>query len=328
MTPANGGWRMAKISRLVAPVLALFATLPALGRDLPASLDEWLAWTLTEKRVERHLALRHIGIAATRRDDRHFISAVLDGSPAFAAGLRRGEELLSVDGAPYQPIRSFNPTVSDAAPRSRFQLRIASGGSERDVSIVPVFANLFDSYRGAVAASARQFSMGNKVVGYVRLWGISRNANDLVSLRKVVAELGNTSSLMLDLRNAAGHLAAEHLALFMPENAAALAGGEPATAFSPEEGDGAQLLHPHPGLFPFAPGDYYSNPIAVIIDQTTAGPAELFARRLAALERVTSVGGAAAGGLEPELPVAWPPASDLTGDPQFEAALALLAGLL
>lgn len=282
-------------ARLVLPLLALFAALPALGREPPASLNEWLERSLTEKRIERQLPLNHIGIAVARAGDRHLVAAVLDNSPASAAGLRRGDELLAINGAPYQPIRSLNSGLAteSGAMQSPVRLRLARGGAEREVTVTPVFNNLFDSYRGAVEASAQQFNMGNKLIGYVRLWGISRNANDLVVLARIMADFRGTASLIVDLRNAAGHLDREHLALFLPSEF----------------------------------GDYYSNPLALIIDHSTAGPAEAFARELARLERVTSVGATTAGGLQPELPVAWPLDSISPGDPQFETALALLAGL-
>ena len=283
-------------TRLVLPLATLFAALPVFGREPPESLDEWLEWSLTERRIERQLSLNHFGIAVTRAGDRHVVSAVLHDSPAFTAGLRRGDELLAVDGAPYQPVRSLNsgPAAESGAARSPVRLRLTRGGAEWEVTVTPVFNNLFDSYRGAVEASAQQLNMGNKLIGYVRLWGISRNANDLVTLARIMADFRSTNSLIVDLRNAAGHLGREHLALFLPSEF----------------------------------GDHYSSPLTLIIDHTTAGPAEAFARELARLERATSVGAATAGGLQPELPVAWPLDSNSTGDPQFEAALALLAGLI
>ena len=282
-------------ARHVLPLLMLLSALPALGQGLPASLDEWLDRSLTERRIERQLPLNHFGIAVRREGNRHLVSAVLDDSPAFEAGLRRGDELLAVDGTPYRQILSLNsPRAGESSPAgSPVQLRTSRDGAEREVSVIPVFNNLFDSYRGAVEASVQQFNMGNKLIGYVRLWGISGNANDLVTLERIMADFRrSTNSLIVDLRNAAGYLGDEHLALFLP------------------------------GEF----GDWYSNPLTLIIDESTAGPAEAFAAELARLERVTSVG-AAAGGLQPELPIAWPLDSDSPGDPQFEAALALLAGL-
>ncbi|MCY4295904.1 MAG: PDZ domain-containing protein, partial [Gammaproteobacteria bacterium] len=68
------------------------------------TLDAYLEAALTSRRVDRQQRLNHIGIAAAVRDGRHLVAAVLDGSPASAAGLRRGDHLLAVNGAPYHPV--------------------------------------------------------------------------------------------------------------------------------------------------------------------------------------------------------------------------------
>ncbi len=260
------------------------------------TLDAYLEAALTSRRSDRQQRLNHIGVAVAADSGSHVVAAVLHASPAFAAGLLRGDRVISVNGAPYHPVYSFNPeppAVPEPDQRS-FRLFVERSGEQREVELSPVFNNLFDSYRSAVEPSARQFNMGNKVVGYVRLWGVSRNANDLIVLQAVMAGLRNTSSLIVDLRNAAGYLSPEHLALFQP------AGQR----------------------------DYYSSPIALIVDETTTGHAESFARQLAILDRATAIGTATPGGFHPELSVPWPLEANTPSDPQFEAALALLGGLI
>ncbi len=259
------------------------------------SLDAYLGAALTSRRSDRQQRLNHIGIAVAEAEGRQLVSAVLDNSPASAAGLRRGDRIVSVNGEPYHPVYSFNPQPpATPEPDHRiFRLVYSRGGAQQEAAVSTVFNNLFDSYRSAVEASVQQFNMGNKVIGYVRLWGISGNANDLVVLQRIMADFTSTNSLIVDLRNSAGYLGPEHLELFLP------------------------------GDF----GDYYSNPMTMIVDQTTAGAAEEFARELSRLERVTSVGSPTAGGLQPELPADWPLDSTSPNDLQFEAALSLLAGL-
>ena len=259
------------------------------------SLDAYLGAALTSRRSDRQQCLNHIGIAIATVEGRRIISAVLDNSPASAAGLRRGDRILTVNGEPYHPVYSFNPQPpATPEPDHRvFRLIYSRGGAQQEVAVSTVFNNLFDSYRSAVEPSVQQFNMGNKVIGYVRLWGVSGNANDLVVLQRIMADFTSTNSLIVDLRNSAGYLDREHLELFLP------------------------------GDF----GDYYSNPMTMIVDQTTAGAAEEFAGELSRLERVTSVGSPTAGGLQPELPADWPLDSTSSNDPQFEAALGLLAGL-
>ncbi len=261
------------------------------------TLDAYLEAALTSRRSDRQQRLNHIGVAVAATDSgSHIVTAVLHASPAFAAGLLRGDRPVSVNGAPYHPVYSFNPeppALPEPDPRS-FRLVFERSGERQEAEIRPVFNNLLDSYRSAVEPSARQFNMGNKVVGYVRLWGVSRNANDLVMLQKVLAGFRSTSSLIVDLRHAAGYLAEEHLALFLPADR----------------------------------NDYYSSPMALIIDRTTTGQAEFFARQLAVLDRVTTIGAATPGGFHPDLTVPRPLASSTPGDPRFEAALALLGGLI
>ena len=265
------------------------------------NLATYLNAALTSRRADRQQRLNHIGIAVAVIDGRHIVSAVLDGSPAAQAGLQRGDHLLSVNGAPYHPVYSFNPEPpATPQPDNRiFELTFARRGEQQEVVTRTVFNNLFDSYRSAVEPSVRQFNLGNKLVGHVRLWGVSRNANDLITLRRIVEDFRETTGLIVDLRNAAGYLSREHLELFLP-------GSRNDYYSSP----------------------YYSSPMALIINQTTTGPAEAFAGELARLDRVTSTGAPTPGGMQAELPITWPLDSSTPNDPQFETALALLGGLI
>ncbi len=52
-----------------------------------------------------------IGMFTQRLGEKTFINGVLDGFPAAKAGLRIGDELLTVDGTPYHPINSFMAKV-------------------------------------------------------------------------------------------------------------------------------------------------------------------------------------------------------------------------
>jgi carboxyl-terminal processing protease len=52
-----------------------------------------------------------IGVFTTMVEGRHFIDGVLEGSPADKAGLKYGDEILSVDGQPYSPIAAFRGKI-------------------------------------------------------------------------------------------------------------------------------------------------------------------------------------------------------------------------
>jgi hypothetical protein len=57
-----------------------------------------------------------IGIFSVRIDERQFRRCVLEGTPAERAGLKVGDEIVSVDGAAFHPIRSFRGRIGQEAP--------------------------------------------------------------------------------------------------------------------------------------------------------------------------------------------------------------------
>ena len=108
-----------------------------------------------------------IGHFSVRIDGRDFVDAVLEGSPAARAGLKVGDEILSVDGAPYHPVRSFRGKVGhDVAVAVR---RTQGGPTEtlhiRVMSIAPLHA-----FREATRASARVIDRDARRIGYVHVW--------------------------------------------------------------------------------------------------------------------------------------------------------------
>ena len=56
---------------------------------------------------DRNINYTGIGVFTQETNGKIFVSAILDGSPAAEAGLQVGDQLLKVDGNPYQPIQSF-----------------------------------------------------------------------------------------------------------------------------------------------------------------------------------------------------------------------------
>ena len=207
--------------------------------------------------------------------------------------------------------------------------------------MTPVFENLFDSYRSATLRSIQQFPSGNKMVGYVRLWVLSRNSNDLISYQELFAELEGSDGLILDLRDSTGFLDREQLELIY-RGAANLAGGL--------EVDAPNLALP-PAAHP------YRNPIALLINGRTRGGAELFAYQLDRLARVVTLGESTAGeigqwrgdesglhytpadtdidgkpfegvGHAPENALTYPVSQAGRVDPQFQTAMELLMGII
>jgi len=238
------------------------------------------------------VAINHLGIETKQAaDGGYLITAALEGYPAHAAGLERGDIVLHIDGADFHPVLSLNPRAMEGEfrPHSALaELTYKRGATVLTARVEPVFESLYDSYRSATLNSVLSFAAGNKVIGYVRLWALTRETGDFVTLSQLLQSLHDTDGIVLDLRNSYGYLASEHIDLFRASRSdflsISLVGKPNSNAIEPERNR----------LLPARQRDdslrAYRKPIAILIDSSTRGAAELLAYQLAKLDRVTTVG--------------------------------------
>ena len=321
----------------------------------PDQLQYYLMQAFHADSAENRRPLNHIGIQVQPSATGYLVTAVLEGYPAHLAGINRGDVIHSVDTLPYHPVYSFNTAAGGPGgfPQSNTSYAITwrRNDSTLSANLIPVYENLYDSYRSATLNSIQVFPSGNKLVGYVRLWGFSRSSNDLASFRQILAEFDDCDGLIIDLRNAYGFLAHQHLDLLFPSRQRRFQLGGVIT-------EHVDLSHVES-----APGDdYFQKPIAVLLNSATEGGAELLAYQLAKLERVITVGEATPGrigdyrqasaaesagleyrpavetlidgrvfessGVQPQQVVPYPFSQSSRGDPQYQAALLTLLGII
>ena len=230
------------------------------------------------------------------------------------------------------------------------------GATVLTARVEPVFESLYDSYRSATLNSVLSFAAGNKVIGYVRLWALTRETGDFVTLSQLLQSLHDTDGIVLDLRNSYGYLASEHIDLFRASRSdflsISLVGKPNSNAIEPEQNR----------LLPARQRDdslrAYRKPIAILIDSSTRGAAELLAYQLAKLDRVTTVGEPTLGrlgryqrrggvldysaadrvlidgnvfegiGVKPKRKAPFPFETVSRGDPQFQVAVNVLMGVI
>jgi C-terminal processing protease CtpA/Prc len=311
-------------------------------------------------------ALNHLGIETTPFADGHLVIAALEGYPAHGAGIERGDVILTLNGRVFAPVLSLNPEARALRffPLSEtVDLLVRRDRDTQTLAVTPVFENLYDSYRTATSNSVLSFAAGNKIIGYLRCWALSRSTDDLATLRRLVDSLSETDGLVLDLRNSHGYLDPLHIDLFRATRSDLLTLSEP--AITSPRGDKAPSAA---GLLPLRERDdslrAYRRPIAILIDSSTQGPAELLAYQLGKLARVTTVGTATPGrlgrytssredglngervlhyapnpalvdgrtfegvGITPKRVVAYPHEQVSRADPQFQAAVNGLMGVV
>jgi len=108
-----------------------------------------------------------IGHFPVRIDGRDFVDAVLEGSPAERAGLKVGDEILAVDGAPYHPIRSF---LGKVGHRASVTVRRTQDGATATLAIPVMSIAPLHAFREATRASTRVIERDGSRIGYVHVW--------------------------------------------------------------------------------------------------------------------------------------------------------------
>jgi hypothetical protein len=276
-------------------ILGLFLSGQALTQDGQiadglSSLRDYLQQAFAAKGSAQRPALAHIGIQAEQTNNGFLVTAVLEDYPAFNAEIYRGDVIESAAGAPFHPIHSFASRAGDSV-----QLLVRRGDARLEVSVKPVLENLYDSYRTATLNSIQEFSAGNKVIGYLRPWALSKNTADLVSFANLMQRLDHCDALIFDLRDSYGYVDQLHRDSLMAND----------------------------NHIP-----YFEKSVVVLFNENTAdGPMELI-KQVMGLQRIDTLSGAPHLGVAPEMEVAYPKTQTSRYDPQYDAALNRLLGII
>ena len=312
-----------------------------------STLEQLLVQSFHANINAERVVLNHIGIEAVEVSNGYLVTAVLVGYPAHAVDIRRGDIIEKADGNPFHPIESFNSerdTNGDFLPeREEHILVLFRANDSMELSVIPVFENLYNSYRSATANSVLQFSAGNKTIGYIRFWALSRATADIINYRALLRELSGTDGIIFDFRNSLGFLDPQHLDLVFPTR-------DNYFTSSLEHNSYTQFAENSPA----SETTPYRKPIAVLLNRDTRGGTELFAYQLKKLQRVITLGEATRGEIDaylfkdlsngvefyidgqpfrdgaiiPEQLIPFPYENTERGDPQFDAAINALLGII
>ncbi|MBL4582878.1 MAG: PDZ domain-containing protein [Gammaproteobacteria bacterium] len=313
------------------------------------ALEYYLVQAFHARTANDRIALNHIGIEVQAADDGFLVTASLEGYPAHQAGIERGDKILQVDEKPFHPVFSFNAKDSEPSEfvpaTAVFLLEFERRGEVTSIEINPVFENLYDSYRTATLNSVQEFSVGNKTIGYIRFWGLSRSTSDLFTLERTMRKFRDSDGLIIDLRNSYGFLSSRHLELFVRNGRGSFEVSDTANQHAAIAQD-----------FSANAARTFTRPIVVLINSETRGGTELFAHGLAKPGRITTLGERTAGkigsytlsentvryapadqtlidgqrfesvGVVPDDPISFPFAQSRRSDPQFETTVDILLG--
>lgn len=169
-----------------------------------------LAGIFWQRGVQRQLKpflpngkLEYVGIGASTRDidGKTFVRAVLDGSPAAQAGLKVGDQLLSVNGKTFQPIQSF---AENADRPVEIQIQRTPDASPQTIAVTPKRLDPTTMFLDAMKASVQVLDRGGKKIGYIHIWSYADDVYQKQLERELSDRLSQVDGLVWDLRDGWG----------------------------------------------------------------------------------------------------------------------------
>ncbi len=140
-----------------------------------------------------------IGIASATIDGKRFVTHVYDGGPAARAGLLAGDEIVSVDGAPFAEIGSFRGKAGETA---HLLVRRAADAQPIAVDVPVGKIQPGDLFVQAISDSVKTFDQGGHKIGYIRLWAYTREQVTSILYDELgQGRLKDVDGLVLDLRS-------------------------------------------------------------------------------------------------------------------------------
>lgn len=139
-----------------------------------------------------------IGMVARQGNGLWFVTDVYDGSPAARAGILTGDEVVSVDGAPYREIASFRDKVGKSV---EVKLRRRPDAEPMTVKVQVESLRPLPMFEKAIADSAAVVERDGRKIGYIRVWTLAaRNSMGAVAEALAEGKLKDADGLVLDLR--------------------------------------------------------------------------------------------------------------------------------
>ncbi|QCI67095.1 S41 family peptidase [Phreatobacter stygius] len=154
-----------------------------------------------------------IGLVPRRIEGKIFAAYVYDGSPADKAGVRTGDEILSVDGQPFHEIGSFQTRIGQTVD---IAVRRTAEAQPLTIAVPVIAIRPADMLRDAIRDSVRIVERDGKRLGYLRIWtyavpGVRRLLAELLT----TAPLKDADGLVLDMRGRWGGAPADAAEMFI-----------------------------------------------------------------------------------------------------------------
>ena len=156
-----------------------------------------------------------LGLFTRKVDGKWFVTGVLDGSPAAVAGVHRGNEIVSLNGQPFQPVR---PLQGLAAKGESMRLEIqvtAEPNSRRTLELKPVTLFPNDAMLAGMEQSMRVIDHRGRKIAYVHIWSYAgKQYYERLVQELLQGSFDQADALVLDIRDGWGGASPEYLNIF------------------------------------------------------------------------------------------------------------------
>ena len=152
-----------------------------------------------------------IGMLSRTNDQGHsLVVGVLGDTPVQHAGLLAGDEIVSADGRPFEPVGSFRDKIGKPVA-----LVLRRADAFLQVKVTPVEIEPNKMFLDGMEASARIFQSHGRRIGYVHVWCYAGYVYQR-TLERLLSQgaLKDADALIWDLRDGWGGAVPEYLDLF------------------------------------------------------------------------------------------------------------------
>lgn len=174
-----------------------------------------LAEVAQQRFPEGKVQFDSLGLFTRKVDGKWFVTGVLDGSPAAVAGVHRGNEIVSLNGQPFQPVR---PLQGLAAKGESMRLEIqvtAEPNSRRKLDLKPVTLYPNDAMLAGMEQSMRVIEHRGRKIAYVHIWSYAgKQYYERLVQELLQGSFDQADALVLDIRDGWGGASPEYLNIF------------------------------------------------------------------------------------------------------------------
>ncbi|HET9533078.1 MAG TPA: S41 family peptidase [Blastocatellia bacterium] len=241
-------------------------------RGLAEGLDPYSAYLTPEqvKQYDPKAAKGETGLILSKVGGYAYVLAVVKGSPAEAAGIRSGDFIEYVGKVPSRDLSLYDiEQLLGGQPGSTVEIRILHQGQSRKVNLA----------RAKLVQPSIESRIEETGIGYIKITSLAPNKSAEVKTQLSDLMSKGAQRIVLDLRGTANGTLQEALAV-----ANLFVGSGPLARIIGKGGKETDVRSADPNKVVF------TGPLAVVIDRSTAGPAEIIAAAVRDQKRGEVVG--------------------------------------